>query len=99
ESNTGKEKWSVPGLTRSSLLFVDEHFVCLTETGRLFVFKANPEKLEFVSQIRLDLPMATPDGKTETLLSYPCWAAPILSHGLLYVRGPDFLICLELIEE
>ena len=33
----------------------------------------------------------------EPLLEYPCWAAPILAHGLLYVRGHDRLVCLELI--
>ena len=106
EAKTGKEKWKVPGLSRSSLLYVDGHFICLTETGRLFLFKANPDKFEIVTQIRLDLPGIRPkpaDDKKATdedepLLSYPCWAAPILSHGLLYVRGPDYLICLELIE-
>ena len=30
-------------------------------------------------------------------LSYPAWAAPVVSHGLLYVRGSDKVICLELI--
>jgi len=33
------------------------------------------------------------------LLKYPCWAAPILSHGLLYVRGSDRLLCVEMIPE
>jgi len=33
------------------------------------------------------------------LLRYPCWAAPIVSNGLLYVRGDDRLLCLELIPE
>ena len=27
------------------------------------------------------------------------WAAPVLSHGLLYLRGRDRLVCLELIPE
>lgn len=31
------------------------------------------------------------------LLKYPCWAAPILAHGLLYVRSANRLVCLELI--
>jgi hypothetical protein len=37
-----------------------------------------------------------PDTK-QALLDYPCWAAPVLSHGLLYVRGEDRLVCLQLI--
>ena len=32
----------------------------------------------------------------EALLEYPCWAAPILAHRLLYVRGKDHLVCLDL---
>ena len=31
--------------------------------------------------------------------SDPFWAAPILSHGLLYIRGDDRLVCLELIPQ
>ncbi len=40
-----------------------------------------------------------PPGAKGNLLKYPCWAAPILSHGLLYVRGRDRLACLEIIPE
>lgn len=100
EAKTGKEKWRVPGLTRSSLLYVDNHFVCLTETGRLFLFKANPEKFEVVTQVRLDQPIKLQERDDNvTLLSYPCWSAPILSHGKLFVRSPDYLVCLDLIPE
>lgn len=89
EFATGKVMWSEPGLTRSSLLMVDGHFICLSEYGQLLLLKVNPHKFEPVSRL---------DGKG-ILLEYPCWAAPILSHGLLYVRGKDRLICLELIPE
>ncbi len=91
EWKTGVEKWSVPNLTRSSLLYVDGHFLCLTEAGILFLFKANPERFELVTQVRLL------DKEGELLLNYPCWAAPVLSHGLLYVRGEKKLVCLDLI--
>lgn len=89
EFATGKVMWSRPGLTRSSLLMVDGHFICLSEAGRLMLLKVNPQKFDLVSRI---------DGK-ELSLEYPCWAAPVLSHGLLYVRGKDRLVCLELIPE
>jgi len=88
---TGKICWSAPGMTRSSLLYVDGHFVCLEETGELRLIKANPERFEPVAEMRVQDQNGTP------LLNYPCWAAPILSHGLLYVRGKDRLVCLELI--
>ena len=31
------------------------------------------------------------------LQSYPAWNAPVLSHGLLYLRGKDTLVALEVI--
>lgn len=100
DAKTGKEKWKVPGLTRSSLLYADGQFICLTEGGRLLMFKANPEKFELTTQLKLDQALEVPGyDEPKTLLKYPCWSAPILAHGLLYVRGPDFLVCLELIPE
>jgi hypothetical protein len=92
EFETGKVMWSEPRLTRSSLLMVDGHFVCLGEDGTLRLLKVNPKKYDEVSAVELT------DPKTkQQLLEYPCWAAPILSNGLMYVRGEERLVCLELI--
>jgi outer membrane protein assembly factor BamB len=88
---TGRVRWSEPGLTRCSLLHVDGHFVCLGEDGVLRLLKVNPGRYEEVSRVVLE----SPDGGP--LLKDPAWAAPILSHGLLYVRGRDRLACLEAI--
>lgn len=87
---TGRVQWREPGLTRTSLLYVDGHFVCLGEDGELRLIKANPQRYELVSQA------AVRDADGHPLLAYPCWAAPILSHGLLYVRGSERLVCLRL---
>jgi hypothetical protein len=43
------------------------------------------------------LELTDPARKGMPLLEYPSWAAPILSNGLLYLRGKDRLVCLELI--
>jgi outer membrane protein assembly factor BamB len=94
EFATGKVQWSEPRLTRSSLLMVDGHFVCLSEDGVLRLLKVTPNKYEQVSE----LDVIDPQTK-QSLLDYPCWAAPVLSHGLLYVRGEDRLVCLELIPQ
>ncbi len=98
ELATGNVMWSEPGLTRSSLLMVDGYFVCLGEDGTLRLLKVNPKKYEEVSKVVLRDPKETADD-APGLLKYPCWAAPILSHGLLYVRGEGRLVCLELIPE
>lgn len=99
ELATGKVMWSEPNLTRCSLLLVDGHFICLAEDGTLMLLKVNPKKYEEVSRVELKTPdkEGKPDPNGAELLEYPCWAAPVLSHGLLYVRGKDRLVCLELI--
>jgi outer membrane protein assembly factor BamB len=94
ELATGKVMWRVPRLGRTSLLMVDGHFICLSEIGPLLLLKVNPQKFEVVSVMEAHEP-----GKKEPLLEEPCWAAPILVHGLMYVRGEGRLVCLELIPQ
>jgi outer membrane protein assembly factor BamB len=89
ELATGKVQWSVPSLTRSSLLMVDGHFICLGEDGTLRLLRVNPKKYDVVSEVELL------DPRERALLRSPCWAAPILANGRLYVRGDDRLLCLE----
>ncbi len=100
ELESGKVMWSQPDLTRCSLLYADGHFVCLGEDGTLRLLRATPEKYDPVAEVILAAKPAGEDAfglRPSRLLRYPAWAAPILSHGLLYVRGADRLVCLELI--
>lgn len=103
EFRTGKVMWSIPQLGRGSLLYVDGHFVCLTEEGGLILFKASPEKFTPVAACLMEFNPPQKEGEKppaeagEQLLPYPAWAAPILAHGLLYVRGQGRVACLELI--
>ena len=102
EWKSGNVMWSEPTGSRSSLLYVDGHFVCLDERGKLQLIKANPRRLEVIAEV--ELRDTAPDRLSSglpprRLLQSPCWAAPILSHGLLYVRGRDRLVCLELIPQ
>jgi outer membrane protein assembly factor BamB len=96
ELATGKVMWSVPDMKRCSLLLVNGYFVCLSEDGALRLLKVNPKKYEEVSRVDLK---RKEEGEEVPLLQYPAWAAPVLSHGLLYLRGRDRLICLEAIPE
>ena len=82
--------WSKQGLSRCSLLYVDGHFICLSETGVVLLLMATPDEYVEISE-----KMFRKDG--QPLLRSPAWAAPVLSHGLLYLRGADRLICAELI--
>jgi outer membrane protein assembly factor BamB len=87
ELKTGDIKWRQKRTYRCTLLMVDGYFVCLSEYGDLSLIKVNPEKYEEVSKY------SVPE------LQYPCWAPPVLSNGLLYIRGKGKLVCLELIPE
>lgn len=101
EAATGKVMWSEPNLSRASLMMVDGHFVCHGEDGELRLIKVNPKKYEEVAHLvvknRGKADSSIGDG--DPLLEYPCWAAPVLSHGLLHLRGKDRVVCLELIPE
>ncbi len=88
---TGKVRWREPGLGRTSMLSVEDKLLVLGERGNLHLLLADKDK--FTELARLD-PV---DANGRPLLRYPAWAAPVLSHGLLYVRGRDRLVCLELI--
>jgi outer membrane protein assembly factor BamB len=92
EWTTGRVAWSHAGLGRTSLLGVDGHFFCLSESGTLLVLRADPEKFLPIAEI----PLVDPAMPGRKLVRHPAWAAPILAHGLLYVRGADRLVCLEL---
>lgn len=100
EVATGNVMWSEPDLTRSSLTYVDGHFICLTEYGDLILLKVNPQKYDVVSKFT---PLKPDGGLDPTglgparLLAYPAWAAPTIAHGLMYVRGKDRLACYEII--
>lgn len=99
EFETGKVMWSQPRLARTSLLMVDGHFICIGEYGEVRLLKINPKQFEQVSAMLVFPPGADgkPDRTADPLLQYPCWGAPILAHGLLYIRCQHELVCLELI--
>ncbi len=90
---TGKVIWSERIDERSSLLYVDGYFVSLGEFGTLMSIRVTPEKLDVMSRVQIT------DQRGEKLIKYPAWAAPVLSNGLLYVRGKDRLVCLDLIPQ
>ncbi len=89
EWKTGQVRWSQPALGRCSLTFVDGHFICLAENGSIHVLKANPEAYEPVRSFTLV------DDAGEELLVAPAWTAPVIARGLLYVRGDNRLVCLD----
>jgi outer membrane protein assembly factor BamB len=93
EWKTGKVMWSEPGMGRSSLLLVDGVIISLSEDGTIRVLKPSSQKYTELAKWELTAEDGSP------LLPYPAWAAPALSHGLLYVEGANRLVCLKLMGE
>ena len=91
EYDSGKVAWSKPGLGRVTLLHVDGLFVVYTERGRVLLVEATPERYHVVAD-------ATPKA-SGPLLEYPAWSPPVLSRGVLYLRGKDRLAAFELIPQ
>jgi len=88
---TGAVKWSEAGLGRASIVLVADHLIVLGEFGDLVLAEASPAGYREVSRTRLASDAGTP------LLSPPCWAAPVISRGLLFVRGAGRLVCIDLL--
>jgi hypothetical protein len=93
------------------VVWADEHLIVLGEFGDLVLVKATPDRYAEVSRARLvaaatdtqnatrqtaDSPVAM-QGRGAELLVAPCWAAPVIAHGYLYVRGQGRLVCLDLL--
>ncbi|MFM7974258.1 MAG: hypothetical protein ACKO8U_04230, partial [Pirellula sp.] len=89
--------WSKRNRDRGTGLLVDSHWLWLGEFGKLHLLKLGAEEHEVLAE--MDLQLKTPSDSKEPLVNPPSWAPPVLSHGLLYVRGSDRVICLELIPE
>ena len=90
---TRKIVWEKKRLSRSTLTAIDNHLIVLTEYGRLFLISAKEKEFNIVTE----WDFSGGGEKIGGRLTYPCWAAPVVSHGLMYILSGNRLICLELI--
>lgn len=73
-----------PVFGRGSMIHADGRFIALGEGGMLGLFQPNTNACEELG--RWQVPS----------LGYPCWAAPVLADGRLYLRNERRLVCLDL---
>jgi outer membrane protein assembly factor BamB len=73
-----------PVFGRGSFIFADGKLIALGEGGLLGLFRPDPAKCDEIG--RWQVPS----------LHHPCWAAPVLSNGRLYLRSEDRLVCLNI---
>lgn len=92
--STGNVKWKTqPSYQgeiagRGSLILTgDDLLYYWVEEGWLFIIRATEQKYD---------QLAVWDARTELpLLKQPCWTAPVMARGLLYLRGQGALLCVE----
>lgn len=96
EFKTGKlmwdrdERWrghstSTPAVYgRGSAIMADGKLIVMGEGGLLGMFELNSREPKELA--RFQVPQ----------LHYPCWAAPVLANGNLYLRSEDHLVCLRI---
>jgi outer membrane protein assembly factor BamB len=82
---TGKLNWAARGPGKCSLIAVEKHLICVSETGTITLVKADPS--EYVEQ-----------GTLDGLLTRKAWPPPALSRRRLYVRDESDLVCVDLRE-
>ncbi len=98
---SGRVHWSIPRLGRTTALLLadptpapdDAHLIVLAEYGELLLIEATRDEPRIKQRLEL---RGSVDGKERELLRHPAWSPPIVSHGLLFVRGKDRLVALDL---
>ncbi len=88
-------RWSQRNRDRGTALMVDGHWLWLGELGKLQLFAIDATEYQPIAE--MDLGSMIDPKNRKPFINPPSWAPPVLSHGLLYVRGEDRVICLELI--
>ncbi len=68
---------------RGAAILADGKLIVLGEAGLLGLFRVSPQKGEELA--RYQVPQ----------LKHPCWAAPILSEGRVYLRSESKLLCYD----
>jgi hypothetical protein len=69
---------------RGSVILADGKLIVLGEGGKLGLFAPDPERPRELASWQAPQ------------LHHPCWTAPVLARGRLYVRSEDRLLCLDL---
>lgn len=82
-SKTGKiEAWPYYG--RGSSIFADGKLIVFGERGTLALVEADTKSFQEISRFK------------PVRMEYPCWAAPVLSRGKIYLRCDHALVCYDL---
>ncbi len=79
---TGKQKWAKRGYGKGSLILSEEHFIVLSDRGRLALIEATSESYNEISRFQAI------KGKS--------WTSPTLVDGKLYLRNRTEMACFDI---
>jgi outer membrane protein assembly factor BamB len=68
---------------KGSATLVGEHLLGLTETGTLFLGKADPKEFNCIGQVK------------NALAGRECWTAPVVVDGRIYLRDGEKIVCYD----
>ena len=81
---TGEVVWAQKRFGRCSMTLVGSTFLGLTEDGRLFSFEASSASYSESQSFEIKE------------LKHPCWNAPVIAEGLLFIASKGTLTCFQL---
>ncbi len=105
---TGNLHWVHRNRDRTTSLLIDDKLLVVGEHGLVQLVTASANAYQVVTEIDLGemIDGLAIDGveknqvsRMQPLLQSPVWAPPTLAHGLLYLRGENRLVCLDLIPQ
>jgi outer membrane protein assembly factor BamB len=79
---TGREVWTERRYGKGSLMLADGKLILFNDSGRLAIAHATPEGYQEISG-------------TQVLGGRNTFVAPVLSHGRIYCRAGDTIVCLD----
>jgi outer membrane protein assembly factor BamB len=82
ELATGKVMWEQPKIGSGTIIRAGDDLLILSDTGELLLGKANPKEFRITSRAQI---------VGRTTRSYPA-----IADGLVYIKGPKKLVCLDL---
>ena len=82
--NTGEAMYQVSSIRECNVIYADGMLYCYSNTGDMFLVKADPEKFEMVSRFKV------------TLGTEQHWAHPVIHQGVLYLRHGDALMAYKI---
>ena len=82
DAETGQPLWAQRRMGKGSLIFAENHFIILSERGRLILAKANPEGFRELAGFQVF------QGRS--------WTSPTLAGGKLYLRNPNEIVSYDI---